>query len=341
MHPHGYTLLAACGPHETAKEIRPGGRQHGALSYLICKAFYYCAQNKIENVTHELIHRHVYAEMFRVGDQHPILIGTDKSTLRGAEVGRLDARSTFEIIQVSVDQKIRMNAGFLHGACTGDEYGVYVHAEAKELVTRITITDVEAVQFVARYTSIMSSEANGSQIKIGYRVILTKLARPRAYVKLFPEANDSWEESLEENIWLQRLPSDEPASVDIPCFSVTPDRHQYIILDTKGGVILDLSPLISSSPSVSEQTFIILEHHSKYTFVQALDNRRTNSLTDSDFMITAKEQADHLDSYKPRSSITIPHDSKLSIEFQNLTQEVLYFTILNLTPLRQIKRLYP
>ena len=87
--------------------------------------------------------------------------------------------------------------------------------------------------------------------------------------------------------------------------------------------------------------FTILEHLSKYTFVQVLDNRRTNSLTDSEFIITVKAQADHLNPYKSKSSMIVPHDSKVDIEFQNLTQEVLHFTILNLTPLRRIKRLYP
>lgn len=202
LHPQGYTLLAACGPHEVAIEIRLTARQqyHGALSHLICNAFGYCAQNEIQDVTHELIYRYVYASMFKVVRQHPILIGTKKSTLWGAEVARLDARSTFEIIKVSADQEIWMNAGFVHGACTGDEYGVYIHAAAKELVTRITITDVEAVHSVAKYTSAMGSEADCFQIKVGYHAILTKLAQPRAYVKLFPEANGSWEESLKESI---------------------------------------------------------------------------------------------------------------------------------------------
>ena len=131
-------------------------------------------------------------------------------------------------------------------------------------------------------------------------------------------------------MWLRRFPSDESASVDIPYFSVKRDRHQYIILDIKRGIILNLPPLISSNPSVDKKTFIILEHLSKYTFVQALDNRRTNSFTDSDFTIVVKEQADHLDSYKPRSSVTISHGLRLSIKFQNLTQDVLYFTVLNL-----------
>lgn len=184
------------------------------------------------------------------------------------------------------------------------------------------------------------SQANGSQIKVGYRAILTKLARPRAYVQLFPEADGSWKELLEENMWLRRFPSDESASVDIPYFSVKRDRHRYIILDIKRGIILNLPPLISSNPSVDNKTFIILEHLSKYTFVQALDNRRTNSFTDSDFTIVVKEQTDHFDFYKFRSSVTISHELKLSIKFQNLTQNVLYFTVLNLISFWKIKRLY-
>ena len=344
LHPQGYTLLAACGPHEREKEIMLKEKQqyHGALSYMICKALDFCAQNEIPDVTHEIIYRHVYANILKVAGQHPILIGTEKNTLWGAEVARLDARSTFEIIEVSTDQEIWINAGLVHGVCTGDEYGVYTHAEAKEPVTRITITDVEAVRSVAKHTSVMGPEAEGFQVEVGYRAILAKLARPRAYIKLFSEANGSWGEALKKSVWLQHLPSDELAPVDIPCFSVIKsDSYQYTILDFKDDAILNLPPLVSSNPCVSDQIFTVLEHLSKYTFVQALDNRRTNSLTDSEFIITVKAQADHLNPYKSKSSIIVPHDSKVDIEFQNLTQEVLHFTILNLTPLRRIKRLYP
>ena len=107
-------------------------------------------KNKIENVTHKLIYRHVYANMFKIGEQHPIFIDIDKSTFQSVEVERLNARSIFEILQISADQMIRMNAGFLHEVCTENEYEVYVYAETKKLVNRITITNVEAVQFVVK-----------------------------------------------------------------------------------------------------------------------------------------------------------------------------------------------
>ncbi len=344
LHPQGYTLLAACGPHERAKEIMLKEKQqyHGALSHLVCEALDFYAQDQIQDVTHELIYLHVCANMmFKVAEQHPILIGTENRTLLGAEVVRQNARSTFEIIKVPTDQEIWLNAGLIHGVCTGDEYRVYTHAEANEPVTRIIITDVEAVCSIARRTSTIGVEGYGLQIKVGYRAILTKLTQPRAYVKLFSGVNGSWEEILKESVWLQRLPLDKLAP-DIPCFSVVkPDSHQYTILDFKNDAILNLPPLVSSNPRVSDQIFTVLEHLSKYTFVQALDNRRTNSLTDSDFIITVNAQPDHLNFNKSKSSITVPHDSKVDIVFNNLTQEVLYFTVLNLTPFRRIKRLYP
>ena len=340
LHPQGFTLLAACSPHERVKEIKVSEDFHGALSYLICKAFGYCAQNKIGNVTHDLIYRHVLANMFRI-EQHPILIGSNKSTLRGVEARCTTARSTFEIIKGSAAQEICINAGLIHGVRIEDEYAVYVHAKAKDPITRLTIINVEDVQSIARYTFAKDSQAKDARVQVGYSVILTKLAQPRAHVRLLFEADDCWKEPLEKSIWLQCLISDNLASADILCFSVKPDDHQYSIHDTEGGVVPNLPPLFTSDPCVSKLTSITLEHLSKNEFVQALDNRHTNILTDSDFKITVQKQADPLDTYASQTSLTIPHDSKLNIKFHNLTNEVLYFTVLNLTPLWAINHLWP
>jgi len=344
LHPQGYTLLAACGPHERAIEIILTEKQQyrGALSHMICKALDFCAREPIQDVTHKLIHRHICTKMFKVAGQHPILIGAENTTLWGAEVARLYAHSSFEIVKVSAAQEIWMNAGLVHGDCTGNEYGVYADTEAKELITHIIITDVKAIHAVAKYTSATGSEADGFQVKVGYHAVLTKLAQPQAYVKLVPGADDSWGDKLKENVWLRHLPSDKPAPVDVPCFSVVkPSSDQYSILNFKDNPILNLSPLLSSTSGVGDKMFTILEHLSKYTFVQALDNQHTDSLTDSDFTITIKAEADHLNPYKLTGSIIVPHNSKADVEFQNLTQEVLHFTVLSLTPLEAIKRLYP
>ena len=80
----------------------------------------------------------------------------------------------------------------------------------------------------------------------------------------------------------------------------------------------------------------MLEHLCKYAFVQDLNNHRDDVLLDSEFFITTNPHILGSD-----DSVVVPHDSKVDITFQNLTREVLYFTVVNLTPLRRIKHLYP
>lgn len=147
-------------------------------------------QNKIENVTHELIYRHVYVNMFKIDEQHFIFIDINKFTLQNVEMRRLNTRLIFEIFQVFANQMIRINAEFLHEICIEDEYEVYVHAKTKKFVNRITITNVKIVQFVVKCIFFMNSQANDSQIKIEYRVIFTKLTRFRAYIQFFFEIDD-------------------------------------------------------------------------------------------------------------------------------------------------------
>ncbi|KAL6713006.1 hypothetical protein ACLMJK_009402 [Lecanora helva] len=347
LYPHGYTLLAACGPHDVAREIKTGYSQqvHGAFSFLVCKAFKYVAQEGIKDVTHETNYRHVSANMSgRLKRQYPILAGKTDTTLWGADVGHLDIPSTFEIIQGSAYQEIWINGGLVHGVCTGDEYGVYTHAEAKESIARITITNVEAVRSIAQHTSATDSksDSNSSQIKNGYRAILLKLARPRAYVKLDSGVVDLHIAMFKESVWLHYLPPEEKVPVDIPSFSVVKaDSQRYTILHSNGDHIPNIPPLLTANHSVGEQVLTVLEHLSRYTFVQNLDNRRTNSLTDSDFTITVKPQADHLSLDDSGSSITVPHGSKVRIEFLNLTEEVLYFAVMSLAQFGQIKHISP
>ncbi|MCJ1242791.1 hypothetical protein MMC14_010800 [Varicellaria rhodocarpa] len=340
--PQGYALLAACGPHERANEIRVGEQRcNGALSYCMLEALNFCAQNQIQDVTYELIYRRICAKMSKVADQHPILMGAKGTTLLGAEAARLNAHSTFEVVKVSSDQEIWLNAGLIHGAHIGDKYIVRPHTEATDLVARIIITDVQAVYSVAKQIPIIASEGGSPRIKVGHCAILTALAQPHAHVKLFPGADRAWEERLVKSVWLHRLPPDEPASIDVSCFSIKTNGQIYTILDSQSSPIPNLPPIASSNLQVSDQLLIILEHLCKYAFVRDLNNHRNDVLLDSEFSITANPENTHLYVLGSDESVVVSHDSKVEITFQNLTREVLYFTVVNLTPLRRIKHLYP
>ena len=194
---------------------------------------------------------------------------------------------------------------------------------------------------VAKQIPIMASEGGGPRINIGHCAILAALAQPHARVKLFPGADCIWEERLVESVWLHRLPPDEPALINIPCFSIKTNGQIYTILDSQSSPIPNLPPIASSNRQVSDQVLTMLEHLCKYTFVRDLINHGDDVLLDSEFSITASPQKAHLHILRSDDSVVVSHDSKVDITFQNLTREVLYFTVLNLTPLRRIKHLYP
>ena len=65
LHPRGYTLMTACGPHEIAKEIcLSDGQYHGAMSYYMLEALDFCIMHQVEEITSDLIYRRICARMY-------------------------------------------------------------------------------------------------------------------------------------------------------------------------------------------------------------------------------------------------------------------------------------
>ena len=88
-------------------------------------------------------------------------------------------------------------------------------------------------------------------------------------------------------------------------------------------------------------------HHLAYTshepffiFVQSLDNSQVSALLESDFSIQVQATSDPANVLKG-DFIQVEDGESVSVTFQNNTRGVLYFTVLNLMPLKQIKKLYP
>jgi hypothetical protein len=341
LNPKRYALLAACGPHELAKEIflKVKKQYNGALSYHVLKALDFCVRHRVQGITHKQVFQHIRAEMhINVAEQHPLLIGAEKTTFLGPEVSSSNAPSVYEIIEVYPNQEVSLNVGLIHGVCIGDEYVVKSHAESTEVVAHVIITTIHDVHSVAKLSTEISLKQNSPPIKVGYCAILAALGQPRAYVKLFSGVDSAWEVMLEKSVWLQQIPLNELAPIDIPCFSVVKtDSQQYTILDAQDCPIPNLPTIEQSKPLAGNEILTVVEHLSRYAFVKNLDNRRANNLLNSDFLITAKPEIDVSDALKSDDSIIVPHNSKVQFTFENLTHEVLYFAVLDLKPLWAIK----
>ena len=341
LYPQEYALWAACGPHERARELRLGKeRYNGCLSYHILEALDFCTRNQIPDITHEEMYQRVCAKMYSKEIwQNPVLLGTRRTTfLRPQEISR-ETRSTHGIIKIS-ERDIWLNVGLIHGSCIGDEYLIYLDAKATQLVARITITDVYALHSIAtKSPNSPVPPEDGNQMKVGYCAVITTLARPQAHVRLHPEVGNGLVDIVTKSMWLECLPTHERASITTLCFSVAmKDGRQYTILDSDDHPVQYLPPL----PAANHPAIIItLEHLAKINFVQTLNNRRANSLLASDFSLTATSRVDAGNYLSSDDRITIPHQTLVDIEFRNLTAEVLYFAVLNITPLRRIAHVYP
>ena len=343
LHPRGYSLLAACGPHESAKEIHVGKeRYHGALSYHVLEALTFHSRTQVQRVTHEVIYRRICAKMYiKIATQHPVLIGHEASTFWDTKDIAKTPSSVCEIVQVSPNAEIWLNVGSVHGACIGEEYVVQSREGATDTSSKLIITDVQAVYSVAERISCEAREEDGSRVSVGCSATLTSLARPRAHIKLFPSAGALLRGLIEQSTWLQAIPLEEQASIDIPCFSIrVANSQEYAVLDAKGSPISNIPPNKTSSIGAEQRMVTVLEHLAKFDFVQSLDNRRADGLLESDFRIEARAM-NSPSNMLSEDQIEIQDGEKLEITFFNLTQGVLHLAILNLTPLRRIKKMYP
>jgi hypothetical protein len=227
-------------------------------------------QKRIQGVTHKQIFQYIRAEVYlKVIDQHPLLIGAERTIFLGPEVSSREACPVYDsVIKVSANQEIWLNVGLIHGVCIGDEYVVKSHAESTEIVARITVTAIHAVCSVAKQATTTSLTENGLRLKVGYCAVLTALSQPRAYIKLLSGTESGLEVMLAKSMWHQQFPMNELAPIDIPCFSVAQTgSQQYTILDSTDCPIPNLPSIAPSNPRAGNEILTVLEHLVRYAFV--------------------------------------------------------------------------
>ena len=344
LHPKGYALIAACDTHERAKELHLGkGRYNGALSYHILEALDFCNKNKIEMITYDAIYRRVRAKMYnKIPTQHPILLGSPLVVFLRQGVVARERTSDCEVVRLLNDQQVWLNAGLVRGLCVGDEYEIRPYKAASPLpASRVTITDVQTVNSIARRSAAGSRQENEPQIQVGYYAALVALAKPRAQVRLYREAESAWEQLIEKSIWLQNAPASEPVSFSTPSFSIALTANtQYEILDTSNQQVPYLASIETSSAGAKDRVVFILEHLAKFAFVYTLDNSKGNLLLESEFRIQASAKDDPSNVLKD-DCMEVEDGKKITVTFHNDTSKVLHLTVLNLSALRRVKKIYP
>ncbi|KAK5633389.1 hypothetical protein RRF57_009103 [Xylaria bambusicola] len=118
VNPDGYTILTACGPTETAREMNVEGQAHGALSYFLTRTF---ARYKRVGGKQQHIYSHLCARFKEsCPQQNPMLYGNKNIGFFDNTNYMLDT-APIPIIK-KLDGSLQLDAGQAHGVCDRDRF---------------------------------------------------------------------------------------------------------------------------------------------------------------------------------------------------------------------------
>ena len=177
-------------------------------------------------------------------------------------------------------------------------------------------------------------------IRVGYYATPILRSVLRTQIILFNGANTKLLKALGQSSWLRIVKQGELALTATILQICIIDKDIISLLNGSGQEIQCQSSLTFEDEEAITQLVETLEHLAKFASMESLENRGDNSLLNGEFSVEFRsEEKAELSSKENR--ICVEEDSKVEVTFKNNTDLPLNLTVLNLRPLRQIKRNYP
>ncbi|RHZ62536.1 uncharacterized protein CDV56_102438 [Aspergillus thermomutatus] len=335
INPDHYAVLAACGPHEEAREPRFEGENRGALSYLLLSVI----RRVGLSAKHGDIYEHLRAKFHHHGfAQNPVLYGNRHQGFFG------EARCDLAAVAVPItgngkNGSFRVHAGQAHGVTDGDEFVLFSpSAAASDPPSRR-----EPVLAVVSRTRALTSDlevvdrSSSSRVRAGWMASLrTRLALQKYPIRLDSGVHD-WKD-LTKHLDKQQLNVNTRAGNSVALFTLAlKDDREYRILDSSGRDIINLPRMPQDSTSVS-QVVDILKHLTQFQLVQYLFPHDASASTLRGCFKTYISHNGR--AFEPGGQIEIEHDSVAELVLENEGNTDLYFFIYNLGPCWQVENVH-
>ena len=171
LQPDTYAVLAACAPHEYAREIKIGGVKRGALSYFLFDMLQTLAQCGAQ-ITHRSLHQHLCARFHAELDhQTPIRYGTNEVSFFQGLSPTIPGQSFVSVFRDRRDGRLVLSAGQAHGVHVEDEYEAYPYhaSENGDMVDGQTESVKGVVSVVECLTSelVLTNSSDDARIRKG------------------------------------------------------------------------------------------------------------------------------------------------------------------------------
>ncbi|MEO8393546.1 MAG: caspase family protein [Chloroflexota bacterium] len=170
--PKGYTLLAACRPHESAFE-KPfdNDQKNGVLTHYTCESL-----NALGfNVTYRQLYNRVFGNIRTGwGQQTPMLFGEADRVLFGVKAA--DVRYGINVLSYdAANQIVILNTGLALGVNPGAQFAIYP-ADVADFENAPVVVQVEVIAAEAAESRARLLAASHAPIQPGMQALLTKLA---------------------------------------------------------------------------------------------------------------------------------------------------------------------
>jgi hypothetical protein len=376
--PQGYVLLAACRPSESAYEYAfEGDERNGALTYWFLKSF----EQMDKGLTYKIIHDRIVTKVHgQFPLQTPMLEGEGDREVFGTN----KIRQVYAVSVMKVDisnNRILLNTGQAQGIKKSTRFAIYPFgiSDFSEVDMRLGLVEIDERGATNSWAKIIKNFGRDN-IKEGCQAILitpTDISLKKKVRLVYKNGDDTKSstassssipsiittenQSLDKirNFIMKKNKNNEsfvelaPEDSDTAHFQVAVNENgQYVIWDPAGNDIPNLNPplLTNNSNSVSK-VIQRLEHLTKYSNIQLIDNIDAASDLYRKLVVELFKVPND---YEPgdRPSDLLPVESngnmkianvgqKLILRIKNMSEKVINTTILDLAPDWSISQVYP
>ncbi|KAI1127947.1 hypothetical protein F5Y10DRAFT_241805 [Nemania abortiva] len=329
LNPDQYTILAACGPHETAKERLETSQWSGALSSRLVKALS-SSSNGLRR-SHGDIYRHLRTSFRESGvAQNPVLYGNQNQGF----FGLVDPDHQLRAIGIAKHEgKVRLLAGKAHGFRDGDKFDILSQSTSnlgskERLIAKITRTgpltsELELPNSLDSLAGWIAKPLDGSY--------------PQDFrIQLAPNLphKDEWLTVLKERSLEAHINVEQAFDLKV----VLGSSGEYEILNEHSQKVINL-PTLPQSQTNAKRICNIIEHLAQFTMVKNLSNKlATNNFRNS---FEVRMSADKKEPYSPGEQIEIQHESIVRLQITRKKEDTgLYIFVYDLGPFWKVERMH-
>jgi hypothetical protein len=332
INPDGYAILAACGPHEEATELKlEDRRRHGALSYFLLTLIECSGLGK----KHKNINDQLRVKFRRSWpQQNPVLYGNKGQGFFGLTKSEITT-ATVPIIEKQ-DGSLELQAGQAHGICDNDLFAVYhlgsaehdSKSERDPVVAKVTharalTSDLELVEMTS--IRVQTGWVAMSLTRFSLRKLPIQLASglPRQHELLT---------ALQERSLDVHNDDGHPFSFHVTLNS----NSEYEIQDEFYRKIINLPTMTKDQTGVG-YLCDIMDHLARFRLVRSLDNNAQVDSFRESFSVQISSLSGEI--FYPGTLIEVEHDVKFEVAVENKGNKELYVYVYDMGPCWQIKNI--